>query len=113
MRGKRMNCAGALAAAALGVACSAVLFAASPAPAAPIIPTAAAVKEPTSTQVTAVNYRRYCGRCCYGRRYYHRRYAHSHWIYGYPPTGCENTFPATCSYPYPYFGYVYGWHGIW
>jgi hypothetical protein len=108
-----MKYAGAFAAAALGVACAAAVLAASPASAAPIVLGKAAVKEPTSTQVTAVNYRRYCGRCCYGRRFYRRRYANPYWIYGYPPTGCENTFPASCSYPYPYFGFVYGWRGIW
>lgn len=114
MCGERMKYAAALAAVGLGVACAAVLIAASPAAAAAIIPAAAAVKEPASTQVTAVSYRRrYCGRGYYVRRYYHRRYARSHWIYGYPPTGCENTFPASCSYPYPYFGFVYGWRGIW
>ncbi len=109
MRGKRMKFA-AFAAAAISVACAA----ASSAPAAPIIPAAAAVKELASTQETAVNYRRrYCGRGYHVRHYYKRRYAHSHWIYRYPPTGCENTFPASCSYPYPYFGFVYGWRGIW
>lgn len=64
-------------------------------------------------------YRRYCSRgyyrrgYFYGRPIYRRRYAHPYWIYGYPPSGCENTFPASCSYPYPYFGFVYGWRGIW
>jgi hypothetical protein len=113
MRGERMKYAAALAAVGLGVACAAVLIAASPAAAAPNSPAAAAVKELASIQVTAVNYRRYYRRGSCVRRYYHRRYARSHWIYGYPPTGCENTFPASCSYPYPYFGFVYGWRGIW
>jgi hypothetical protein len=114
MCGKRMEYAGALVAGVLGIAGAAAIAAASAASAAPVIPAAAAVKEQVSTQATAVNYRRRCyGRGYYGRRYYHRRYAHSHWVYDYPHTDCRETFPAACPYPYPYFGFVYGWHGIW
>jgi hypothetical protein len=114
MSGKGRKYAGALAASALGIAGAAAIAAASPASAAPIVLGTATVKELASGQVTGVNYRhRYYGRGYYVRRFYHPRYAHSYWGYYSPYTNCRNTFPATCTYPYPYFGFVYGWHGIW
>lgn len=114
MSGKTMIYAAALAAGALGIAGVAAITAASPASGAPIVPAAATVKEPASPQVTRVYYRRrHCGRGTSGRRFYHSRYAHSYWSGDYHYTDCGYTFPAACAYPYPYFGFVYGWHGIW
>lgn len=111
---KRMKYVELLAAVALGIADAAVIAAARPASAAPIVLGTATVKDLASRQVTGVNYRRrYCGRGYYGRRIYRPRYAHSHWGYYSPYTNCRNTFPATCTFPYLYFGFVYGWHGIW
>ena len=119
MSGKTMKYAAALAADALGIAGAVAITAASPASAAPIVRVTATVKELASPQVTGVYYRRhYYGRGYYrhrhyGRRFYHPRYAHSYWGYDYPYTDCGYTFPAACAYPYPYFGFVWGWHGIW
>jgi|SRR5262245_3352685 len=101
--------AAALAAGVLGIAGTVPITAASPSSAAPIVPGTAAVKALVSTPVSGVNYRR--GRRYCGRHVYHLRYAH--WRHGYPYADCGYTFPATCAYPYPYFGFVYGWHGIW
>jgi hypothetical protein len=113
MSGKGMNYAAALAAGAIGIAGAAAITEPSPASAAPIVLGTATVKELVLGQVIGVNYRRYCGRGYHARRYYRHRYARSHWVYNYAHTDCRETFPAACPYPYPYFGFVYGWHGIW
>jgi hypothetical protein len=114
MRGKWMKYMEALFASALGIAGAVAIAAASPASAAPIVLGTATVKELASTQVTGVNCRRrYYGRGYYVRRFYHPRYAHSYWSYNYTSTDCGYTFPAACKYPHPYFGFVYGWHGVW
>lgn len=112
MSGKRMKHVAAAAAAALALAGAAVITAASSAPAAPLVPSEATVTALASTRVTEAYYRRgCCGRRYYGHRFY--RPAYPHWRHGYRYTDCGYTFPATCGYPYPYFGFVYGWHGIW
>jgi hypothetical protein len=109
MSGKMMKHAAALAAGVLGI----VGVAAIPAPAAPIVPGTAAVQKVASAPATDVSYRCCCcGRRHFGRRFYHRASAR-YWRYGYGYADCGYTFPATCGYPYPYFGFVYGWHGIW
>jgi hypothetical protein len=104
--------AAALAAGVLGIAGAVAIASASPSSAAPIVPGTVTVKALPSTPASDVNYRRGCyGRRYYGRHVYHLRYAH--WRHNYRYADCEYTFPATCAYPYPYFGFVYGWHGIW
>jgi hypothetical protein len=109
MGGKMMKHAAALAAGVLGI----VGVAAIPAPAAPIVPRMAAIKGLASAPATDVSYRCCCcGRRHFVRRFYHRAYAR-YWRYGYGYADCGYTFPATCGYPYPYFGFVYGWRGIW
>jgi hypothetical protein len=108
MSGKTMKHAAALAASMLGI----VGAAASPAPAAPIVPATAAIKGLASAPATDVGYRCCCGRRHFVHRFYRRGYAR-YWRHGYRYAGCGYTFPATCAYPYPYFGFVYGWHGIW
>ncbi len=119
MSGKTKKCAAALAAGALGIAGAVAVTATSPTSAAPVVSGTATVKGLASTRLTDVYYRRRdYGRGCYvrrycGRRIYHRRYAHSNWGHGYPYADCGYTFPATCAYPYPYFGFVWGWHGSW
>jgi hypothetical protein len=113
MSGKTMKDAAALVAGMLGIVGAAAITAASPAPAAPIVPGTAAVKEVASAPVTGASYRCCCcGRRHFVRRFYHRAYAR-YWRYGYGYADCGYTFPATCGYPYPYFGFVYGWRGIW
>jgi hypothetical protein len=124
MRLRARKYAGVLAAGALSLAAAAAILA-GPLSAAPLPPGKAVIRALAAAPISDVYYRRhyYCRRYCtrgfhrrgyfYSRRFYRRRYAYPHWIYGYRPTGCENTFPASCSYPYPYFGFVYGWHGIW
>jgi hypothetical protein len=113
MSGRTMKYAAARAAAALGIAGSISVAVGSSSLAASIVPATASVRAQASTQVTDVTYRRgYYARRYYGHRFYHRGYAHS-WRYGYRYADCMSTFPATCAYPYPYFGFVYGWHGIW
>jgi hypothetical protein len=114
MSGKTMKYAAARAAAALGIAGAIAVAAGSSSPAASIVPAAASVKVLASTQVTDVTYRHgYYARRYYCRRFYRPGYAHSYWRHGYRYADCMSTFPATCAYPYPYFGFVYGWHGIW
>jgi hypothetical protein len=114
MSGTTMKYAAARAATALGIAGAIAVAAGSSSPAASVVPAAASVRALASTQVTDVTYRRgYYARRYYGRRFYHSGYAHSHWRYGYRYADCWATFPAACAYPYPYFGFVYGWHGIW
>jgi hypothetical protein len=107
MSGKMMKHAAALAAGVLGIVGVAAILV----PAAPIVPGTAAVQEVASA--TDVSYR--C--CCCGRRHFVRRFHHRgnahYWRYGYGYADCGYTFPATCGYPYPYFGFVYGWRGIW
>ena len=114
MRSKAIRYAVGLAAVALGIAGAAGIAAASPAWVGAVRVHSAAIRTNASAPISDVSYRsrHYCPRYC-TRRYRHRRYAHFHWRYGYSNAGCENTFPASCSYPYPYFGFVYGWHGIW
>jgi hypothetical protein len=112
--GKTTKYATALAAGALRIAGAVAIDTASPTSATPIVSDTATVKELASTQVTDVYYRR----GSYGRRYYVRRfyrpgYIHSYRGYGYSNSDCGYTFPAACAYPYPYFGFVWGWHGIW
>jgi hypothetical protein len=125
MRLRARKYAAVLAAGALCLAAAAAITAPSPAAAAPLPPNTAAIRTTAKAPISDVYYRgrcyyrRYCARgyyrrgYYYGRPFYRRRYAYPYWRYGYPPSGCENTFPASCSYPYPYFGFVYGWHGIW
>jgi len=117
MSSKTMKHAAARAAGVFGFVGIAAITAASPAPAAPIGPGAAAVKGLASAPAIDVSYRRRCYVCCCGhrhfvRRFYHRGYAR-YWRYRYGSADCGYTFPATCGYPYPYFGFVYGWGGIW
>jgi hypothetical protein len=112
MSGKTMKYAAALAAGVVGIVGAAATIAAGPASAAPMAPGKATVKGLASTPATDVGYRCCCGRRHFGRRFYHRSYAR-YWGHGYRYAGCGYTFPATCGYPYPYFGFVYGWRGIW
>ena len=109
MSGKTMKHAPALAASMLGIVGAAAI----PAPAAPIVPGTAAIKGLASAPATDVSYRCCCcGRRHFVRRFYHRAYGR-YWRHGYGYADCGYTFPATCGYPYPYFGFVYGWRGIW
>ncbi len=111
-----MNCkaikwAAVYVAAALGIAGAAGIAAASRSLAAPRPANPAATRAAASAPINGVYYRRRCYARSYSAlRLKHRRYAHYHWVYD---TDCRATFPASCPYPYPYFGFVYGWHGIW